>query len=182
MGVNLKYGTAGATGGGWSAQPGSMQASFSDLLAILPAYDYQRRAPRTWKDRNRWYSLWSYGCRASGGAEISGLDGGNGSLSMRDLYEPYSCDGEGTQSRNFLRGTCKDSVSAIVANATVQAFVTATDVYAGEGVSLSDGTYYVGVEQLKSTAMYLVAYKPGSPDIAGTTVNTLLPTNVDGTS
>lgn len=102
-------------------------------------------------------------------------------MSDIDLYEPYSCDGNGTQSLNWIRGTCYDSVLAIAANATVQAFETSTDTYKGEGISLSDGTYYVGVPSSKATAHYLVAYKVGSPDIAGTTVNTLLPTNIDGT-
>jgi len=68
-----------------------------------------------------------------------------------------------------------------VAGAIVQAFVTATDAFAGEVQGNTDGTYTLGVEQSKATPHYLVAYKVGSPDIAGTTVNTLLPTNVDGT-
>jgi hypothetical protein len=97
------------------------------------------------------------------------------------LYELYSCDGEGTQSRNFLRGTCKDSVAAPVANAIVQGFVTASDAFVGEVTANEDGTYVLGTEQLKTTPHYIVAYKAGSPDISGTTVNTLLPTNVDGT-
>jgi hypothetical protein len=96
-------------------------------------------------------------------------------------FEPFSRDGEGTQSKNFIRGTCKDSGGIAVANATVQAFVTATDAFAGEVAGNTDGTYVLGVEQAKTTPHYLVAYKTGSPDIAGTTVNTLLPTNVDGT-
>lgn len=102
-------------------------------------------------------------------------------MSMSDLFEPYSCDGEGTQTKRFFRGTCLDSLSVVVANATVQAFVTATDAFAGEVQGNTDGTYTLGVEQASSTPHYLVAYKVGSPDIAGTTVNTLTPTNVDGT-
>jgi len=112
------------------------------------------------------------------------MDGGatvGGSLAGPDLFEPYSCDGEGTQSRNFLRGTCKDSVGVAVANAIVQGFVTGTDAYLGEVQGNTDGTYALGVETSKVTPCYLVAYKAGSPDITGATVNTLLPTNVDGT-
>lgn len=105
----------------------------------------------------------------------------NRDMTSVDLYEPYSCDGGGTQSMNFIRGTCKDSGGVAVANAIVQAFVTATDAYQGEVQSNTDGTYVLGVQQGKATTHYLVAYKAGSPDTAGTTVNTLLPTNVDGT-
>jgi hypothetical protein len=82
---------------------------------------------------------------------------------------------------NFIRGSCKDASGVVVANAFVQAFVTATDAIAGEVQANTDGTYSVGVQQSKVTPHYLVAYKAGSPDITGATVNTLLPTNVDGT-
>lgn len=179
MGVNLKYGTAGATGGGWSSQPGTLQPAL-DERGHEPRWQWQCRSPKTWKDRNRWYSLWSFGCRVGAGSPIGSDGAGWYDLSMKDLFEPYSCDGEGTQSKNFLRGLCVDASDVPVANAIVQAFVTATDAFAGEVQANTDGTYVLGVEQSKATAHYLVAYKPGSPDIAGTTVNTLLPTNVDG--
>lgn len=181
MGTQLKYGTAGATGGGYSAQPGSLQAAF-DESRHEPRWCWQARSPKTWKDRNRWYSLWSYGCRIGYGAPI-GSDGvsSNRDLSTYDLFEPYSCDGEGTQTKRFLRGTCVDASDVAVANAIVQAFVTSTDTYVGEVQANTDGTYVLGVETLAGVQHYLVAYKAGSPDIAGTTVNTLTNTNVDGT-
>lgn len=184
MGAQLLFGTAGATGGGYSAQPGTLQPAIEEAHH-QPRWQWQCRGPKTWKDRQRWNSLWSYGCRLSGGGELAGMDGGavcGQSLADKDLFEPYSCDGDGTQSRNFLRGTCKDSGGTPVADAIVQAFVTATDAFAGQVAANTDGTYVLGVEQSKATAHYLVAYKAGSPDTAGTTVNTLLPTNVDGTA
>jgi hypothetical protein len=182
MGVQTRFGTAGATGGGFSAQTGTLQPSFDDRLVILPVYDWQKRGLRSWKDRNNWDSLWSYGCRIGYG-KPSGSDGvsSNRDLSTPDLFEPYSCDGEGTQSKNAIRGITKDSGGTPIANAIVQGFVTSTDAYVGEVTSNNDGTYTLMTEQLKTTAHYLVAYKAGSPDTAGTTVNTLLPTNVDGT-
>jgi len=180
MGVQLRFGTAGATGGGFSAQPGTLQPALVERWAE-PRWSWQARAPKTWRDKNLWYSLWSFGCRVSGGAPI-GSDGASwGDLSMKDLFEPYSCDGEGTQSKRFLRGTVQDSVGSPVAGALVQGFVTSTDAYVGEVQSNLDGTYVLGTETLPGVAHYLVAYKPGSPDIAGTTVNTLTSTNVDGT-
>jgi len=141
----------------------------------------QSRGPKTWKDLNKWISLRSFGCRISGG-DLEGYNSGCGDLSKSDPFEPFSCDGPGTQSLNFIKGVCyiSDGVTPS-ANATVQGFVTATDAYVGEDVSRLDGSYTLGTNQLKTTAHYLVAYKAGSPDIAGTTVNTLLPTNVDGT-
>lgn len=183
MGVQITYGTAGATGGGWAGQPGTLQPAL-DERGHEPRWQWQCRGPKTWKDRNCWYSLWSYGCRVGNG-DVAGADGtapiGGRSLADTDLFEPYSCDGDGTQSMNFLLGTCKDSGGTPVANAIVQAFVTATDEFVGQVQGNNDGTYVLGVPRSKVTPHYLVAYKAGSPDIAGTTVNTLLPTNVDGT-
>ena len=181
MGCQTRYGTI-AIGAYMAHQPGTHQLAFRDQY--YPRWDRGGAlGPRTWKDKNRWNSLWSFGCRMTGGGEVVGADGAppvTNALASKDLFEPYSCDGEGTQSKNFLRGTCKDSGGTPVANAIVQAFVTATDAFAGEVAGNTDGTYTLGVEQSKATPHYLVAYKAGSPDIAGTTVNTLLPTNVDG--
>lgn len=179
MGAQVRYGTIAV--GAYSAhQPGSHQQGFKDQYH--PRWDRGGGlGPRTWKDPNRWFSCWSFGCRVGSGAPIGSDGAGWYDLSMKDLFEPYSCDGAGTQSKNFLRGLCVDASEVPVANAIVQAFVTATDAFAGEVQANTDGTYVLGVEQSKATAHYLVAYKPGSPDIAGTTVNTLLPTNVDGT-
>lgn len=181
MGTQLKYGTAGATGGGWSNQPGTLQPAFLESRHE-PRWNWQSRSPKTYKDRNLFLSLWSFGCRIGYG-KPSGNDGvtTNRDMGFADLFEPYSCDGEGTQSKNFLRGSCVDASDVAIANAIVQAFVTSTDLFAGEVQGNNDGTYVLGVEQSKLTPHYLVAYKAGSPDIAGTTVNTLLPTNVDGT-
>ena len=182
MGAQLWFGTAGATGGGFSAQSGTLQPSLDERWAEVK-WQWQARAPKTWKDRNCWYSKWSFGCRIGcGDANNDGAApiGGRG-LSDPDLFEPFSCDGEGTQSVNFLKGTCKDASGVAVANAIVQGFVTGTDAYLGEVQGNTDGTYALGVQTSKLTPCYLVAYKAGTPDVAGTTVNTLLPTNVDGT-
>jgi hypothetical protein len=57
--------------------------------------------------------------------------------------------------------------------------VTSTDVYTGEAQSRADGSYAVPT-QYPGVAHYMVAYIPGSPDRGGTTVNTLIPANLDG--
>lgn len=181
MPVQHTFGTAGATGGGFAGFKGLQPLFREERLDTRPDWSWQRRSAKTMKDQNQWYSLWSFGCRVGAGSPIGSDGAGWYDLSMKDLYEPYSCDGAGTQTCNFLRGICKDSVGTPVANAIVQGFVTATDTFVGQVEGNTDGTYLLGVCQAKTTAHYLVAYKAGSPDIAGTTVNTLLPTNVDGT-
>lgn len=178
MGVHLRFGTAGATGGGFSAQPGSLQPHFEGCRDE-PRWNWQARGPKTWKDPNRWYSLWSFGVRVSGAS----LDGEytTRSLASPDLFEPFSCDGPGTSVSRFLVGTCVDGSDVAVADATVQVFRTSDDFYLGQDVSRSDGKYYAPADVIAGVQLYAVAYKVGSPDIGGTTVNTLTNTLVDGT-
>ena len=180
MGAQLRFGTAGATGGGFSAQSGSLQPALVESRHE-PRWYWQARSPKTWKDRNRWYSLWSWGCRIGYGAPAGSDGAASRDLNYPDLFEPYSCDGDGTQTVRFIKGTCKDSVGAAVANAIVQGFRTDTDAFVGQVQANTDGTYTLGTETVAGVQHYLVAYKAGSPDIAGTTVNTLTSTNVDGT-
>ena len=178
MGCQNRYGTI-AVGVYGSHQPGTVRPMTEQWTQ--PRFNWEAREPKTWRDPNRWFSLWSFGCRI--GCADANMDGAppiNHTITSPDLYEPYSCDGPGSQNVNFLRGSCVDAVGTPVANAIVQAFVTATDAYLGEMQGHTDGSYAVGVQTAKTTPCYLVAYKAGSPDIAGTTVNTLLPTNVDG--
>lgn len=181
MGAQLRFGTAGATGGGFSAQPGTLQPAF-DESRHEPKWQWQSRAPKTWKDRNGFVSLWSFGCRV-GCADVN-MDGaapigrdivaGNG-------YEPFSCDGEGNQSLKFIKGQCIDISSNPLSGVVVQAFRTSDDTFAGYEVqSRNDGSYDLATN-FPGVNHYVVAYLAGSPDRAGTTVNTLIPANVDGT-
>ncbi|MGL6183242.1 MAG: carboxypeptidase-like regulatory domain-containing protein [Aestuariivirga sp.] len=89
--------------------------------------------------------------------------------------------GRGSQGLKFIRGRCKDSGGAGISGAVVQGFLTATDAYVGETAADSSGYYEFGTPFPSPAQHYLVAYRSGSPDIAGTTVNTLTPANRDGT-
>ena len=95
-------------------------------------------------------------------------------------YEPWSVEHQGTASRKVIVGICYDSNSVIVSGATVQGFTTSDDQFVTETTADSNGRYEFGTPQV-GRQHYLVAYRAGSPDIAGTTVNTLVPTNRDGT-
>lgn len=179
MGSQVTYGSI-AVGAYYAHLRGTLQPAFSDQY--YPKWDRGgARSLRTYKDPMLWYSLWSFGCRVGAGSPIGSDGAGWYDLSMKDLYEPYSCDGAGTQTKRFIKGVTKDSVGATIANAIVQGFVTSTDAYVGEVTSGEDGTYTLGTETIAGVQHYLVAYKAGSPDVAGTTVNTLTSTNVDGT-
>lgn len=180
MGAQLRYGTAGATGGGYSAQSGSLQPALLEQRHE-PRWSWQQRSPKTWRDPNRWYSLWSFGCRVGAGAPIGSDGAGWYDLSMKDLFEPYSCDGAGTQSLKFLKGQCVDASDVAISGANVQSFRTSDDAFAGYEVqSRTDGSYDLPTN-FPGVNHYVVAYIAGSPDRAGTTANTLVPTNIDGT-
>jgi hypothetical protein len=86
----------------------------------------------------------------------------------------------GNGATKFIMGNCKDAGGSPVSGAVVQCFLTVTDQIVSEVTSQTDGSYEAPTVY-PGAAHYLVAYRPGSPDIAGTTVNTLTPTNRDGT-
>jgi hypothetical protein len=78
----------------------------------------------------------------------------------------------GTQTAKVIVGQTKDSGGSPLGNCIVQGFLTAGDVYVGEVTSDTGGYYRLPTPY--TDAHYLVAYKAGSPDVAGTTVNTLV--------
>ena len=59
-------------------------------------------------------------------------------------------------------------------NCVIKLYRTRDDVEAYSTVSDASGNYILPVDNL--TQWYAVAYKAGSPDVAGTTVNTLVGT------
>lgn len=182
MGVQHTYGTTGATGGGYSAQHGTLQPSFEELTVRFPVNNWQCRSPRTWKDRNKFVSLWSYGCRIGYGMP-SGSDGvtSNRDMTYPDLFEPFSCDGEGSQTLKFIKGSAVDASNVAISGANIRAFRASDNSYAGYTVqSRTDGSYDVPTN-FPGVAHFIDAYIAGSPDRGGTTLNTLTPTNIDGT-
>ncbi len=79
----------------------------------------------------------------------------------------------GAHSLFKITGMVKDAAGDPVANAIVRGFRSANHEFVREVEADGSGNYWFGTQYLE--AHYLVAYKPGSPDIAGTTVNTLMP-------
>lgn len=70
-----------------------------------------------------------------------------------------------------ISGVTKDSGGAALGGCTVKLFNRATDTKEQETVSDGSGNYAFTVDRTQT--YYVVAYLPGSPDVAGTTVNTL---------
>lgn len=83
----------------------------------------------------------------------------------------------GTQSMPAIRGFALDANGDPIEGATIEGFVTATDLHVGrETTTKVDGSY-----ELRTTypgqQHYIVATKVGSPTVAGTTVKTLTPSD-----
>lgn len=102
---------------------------------------------------------------------------GNGPLLVRGLTrrvmrctfrsEPLFSD------RNFkISGITRDSLGNPLANCIVDLFYTADDTKAATVESDATGAFSFSVGP--NLSCYIVAYKAGSPDVAGTTVNTLV--------
>jgi hypothetical protein len=71
-----------------------------------------------------------------------------------------------------ISGITKNAAGAVLGGCAVHLLRTADDVEVDQVVSdAGDGTYSVGAPT--DDTYYAVAYLPGSPDVAGTTVNTL---------
>ena len=75
-----------------------------------------------------------------------------------------------------LTGVSRDSAGAALGSCRVMAFRTSDNSFAGE--TTSDGSGNWSLANLTGGAFYLVEYKAGAPDRAGTSVNTLLPVAV----
>lgn len=72
-----------------------------------------------------------------------------------------------------ITGVTRDSGGAALAGCTVDLFITSNDTLKYTTVSDAGGNF--SFDNPGTGPFYLVAYKPGAPDVAGTTVNTLVP-------
>lgn len=80
-----------------------------------------------------------------------------------------------TPTQFFISGVTKDSSGVPIGSCAVKLFRTSDDLLMQTTVSdPTTGAYSFGA--VGSANMYVVAYKAGSPDVAGTTVNTLVGT------
>lgn len=79
----------------------------------------------------------------------------------------------GNQIIHTLSGVTRDSAGAVLAGCVVDMFRTTDDVLVGATISDGAGVYTLPVSG-PGGPFYLVAYKVGVPDVAGTSVNTLI--------
>ena len=79
-------------------------------------------------------------------------------------------------SNRAIVGVSRDSTGTALGTCRLELFVTGGDGWVAEAISDASGNFAFG--NPGTGPFYIVAYKAGSPDVAGTTVNTLLPAAV----
>ena len=81
---------------------------------------------------------------------------------------------KGMTSRFGIAGVTRDQYGSAIVSCTVKLFKTSDDSLVSQIVSdATTGAYLLSTQYYPDTH-YVVAYKAGSPDIAGATVNTLI--------
>ena len=95
-------------------------------------------------------------------AQIKNISYGRQSYQQTDWYS----------SNRALAGITRDSAGAVLANCEVVLYTTIDNVIAS---MYSDDSGNFSFQNPGTGPFYIVAYKAGGPDVAGTTVNTLLP-------
>lgn len=90
-----------------------------------------------------------------------------GSNPMADFYLPPN-----QPPRYRVTGITKDSTGVALGSCNVDIFETGTRRFIGSTTSDASGNYSIDVTV--GIACFAVAYKAGAPDVAGTTVNTVI--------
>ena len=89
-----------------------------------------------------------------------------------DLCWEWTKVAKGVHARLLVSGTTKDATGAALGGVTVDLYDAHTKTLVDTVVSDAGGAYVAGTPY--STAAFANAYLAGSPDVAGTTVNTLV--------
>jgi hypothetical protein len=153
--------------GGLGAQ--LLQQSDDRVMPSWYQWDYAgtRSQSAPWDDGR----LWTSSRMGLGGAD--GYLGKDFSNTGKYATEAEGFEFNGGAQVKKIVGTTRDSAGNPLGSCIVQGFLTATDTFVGQMTSDSGG--YFELPTPYTGAHYVVAYKAGSPDVAGTTVNTLTP-------
>jgi len=137
-------------------------------------WDYYRRGLQSSQDPSSWLSGWSWS---------SGILGGDSSVPLDQIRSGLNWDNQwqsvnnGNAVQKFILGVVYDQNGSTVAGATVEAFLTSTDQKVGTAVSMVDGSYQCPTPYPAVNHYVMATYPNGT---SGVTVNTLVPTNSDG--
>lgn len=147
------------------------------LYRVSGNWDYQKRMPQSNRDPLAYATGWPFGGFFLDPANSTGCDeifGDDNLANAFGAWEPWRLGDKGTTRPYYIYGTVFDVNGNPVVGATVNSFVTATNVQDGTTTSNADGTYQAPCYNRTATH-YVTAYKAGTTDVAGESVNTLTP-------
>jgi hypothetical protein len=138
------------------------------------SFIYQLRTTTTCRLQNQFFSGWTY-CSFIDPDGTIGLAPLTGQEQQELLsnWEPWLWGESGWSRPNFIRGVCAYANGVGVPQATVESYISANGALDGSSTTDSMGNY--AVPCYYSGNHYVTAYLSGSPDVAGITVNTLVP-------
>ena len=171
------YGANNALMGNWTCE--ETDARTWSIRAGRVDMSPWRRGDSQFGARFRFITLWPTSGFMTGDLSAGYICPINQDVQCMDWWSPMQRANRGTSSAKFIRGQCKDGSGNALGGAVVQGFLTATDTFVGEVACDGNGNYELGTVY-PGQSHYLVAYY-ASTNLAGTTVNTLVPTNRDGT-
>ncbi len=152
-----------------SLQPSMLLATDEQTMPNHHAYNKGGRdALRLYGDGILWTRSRTFGATDS----TLGLLVGTGEFSGAWGVDNHDAGGCQSQFKYLLQ--TQDSGGSPLPNVVCQVFVTATDAYVGEFVSDLAGNVTLFSPYPSPTTHYVVCYLAGSPDRAGTSVNTLV--------
>ncbi len=141
--------------------------------------NYHDRQIRAGKKKSKFLTRWPRGGFMNGDPTVP-LSLIGGTVDSELAYGDWNAMARGSGSMKYIMGQCVDENGTPVPGAVVQGFRTSDDLFVREVACDDKGNYELGTEY-PGVAHYLVAYLDTATDLAGTTVNTLTPTNRDGT-
>ncbi len=140
---------------------------------LQPA-DYRTAPPQmsAWMNQLRDSDvLWTRSSQL-GAAGQNGTPSGQGGIIQADCQRwEWNFPPTGCHVRKVVSGVVLNASSVPIAGATVNLYNTATGLLVDTQTSQADGTYTCG--DPNATNCFAVAYLAGSPDTAGTTLNTI---------
>jgi hypothetical protein len=153
-----------------NGNPWNTSEHYAECLAVVPSVKPSHVVYALSANYGQPYSdlLWTRSRMVSGDA---GVSAGTELMPKTQFWWIVRPLGAGGWSN--ITGITKDSTGAVLGGCTVHVYRTSDDLERDQVTSdAGNGTYTIGVDT--DATHYCVAYKAGSPDVAGTTVNTLI--------
>jgi hypothetical protein len=151
---------------------GILDEEKTDMTTPRMAWCYQMRTPAFSVDQYGFFSGWTFSKGLGGDPTVQmwifGQDG-----SDRYQFEPYMDVFGGTYRPNFIHGVCVDGSGSPLAAATLELFLTATDVFVSRVTTDSNGIYSLPTGFTGQNHYIVANYGPNT--LVGASVNTLQP-------